>query len=81
MTSKQGTKYYFKGSGTGSMGSWTNHGTYVPDPLKQRIFVVPANLASTPVCITIYRDDLIKLSVLVEAICIAQDAKDCFIDD
>lgn len=51
MTSKQGTKYYFKGSGTGSMGHWAKHGTYVPDLEKQRVFVVPASLASTPVYI------------------------------
>lgn len=49
MTSKMGNKNYFKGSGTGSMGTLTEKGRFVPDPDKRRHFVVPEALFGTQV--------------------------------
>jgi large subunit ribosomal protein L41 len=49
MTSKMGNKHYYKGSGTGSMGSLTSKGAFVPDPEKRRVLVTPETLFSTQV--------------------------------
>ncbi|KAH9216101.1 mitochondrial ribosomal protein L27-domain-containing protein, partial [Leptodontidium sp. 2 PMI_412] len=44
LTTKATNKGYYKGTGTGSMGSHTKHGGYVMDWNKVRTYVVPANL-------------------------------------
>ncbi|KAK6520339.1 hypothetical protein TWF506_000613 [Arthrobotrys conoides] len=41
LTTKQVNGGYYKGTGTGSMGSHTKYGGYVLDPKKLRNYVVP----------------------------------------
>ncbi|KAG4439175.1 hypothetical protein IFR05_005328 [Cadophora sp. M221] len=44
LTTKATNKGYYKGTGSGSMGSHTKHGGYVMDWNKVRTYVVPDNL-------------------------------------
>ncbi|KAH7342594.1 50S ribosomal protein-like protein YmL27, partial [Rhexocercosporidium sp. MPI-PUGE-AT-0058] len=44
LTTKATNKGYYKGTGTGSMGSHTKHGGYVMDWNKVRTYVVPEDL-------------------------------------
>ncbi|CZS95659.1 related to MRPL27-mitochondrial ribosomal protein, large subunit [Rhynchosporium agropyri] len=46
LTTKQTNKGYYKGTGSGSMGSHTKHGGYLMDWEKVRTYVVPENLSS-----------------------------------
>ncbi|CAL3966456.1 hypothetical protein PZA11_003107 [Diplocarpon coronariae] len=44
LTTKQTNKGYYKGTGTGSMGSHTKYGGYIIDWTKVRTYVVPESL-------------------------------------
>ncbi|KAL2075453.1 hypothetical protein VTL71DRAFT_396, partial [Oculimacula yallundae] len=50
LTTKQTNKGYYKGTGSGSMGSHTKHGGYLMDWDKVRTYVVPdlSNFKLTP---------------------------------
>lgn len=52
LTTKQAGKDYYKGTGTGSMGSHTKFGAYRIDWSKVRTYVVP-DLADFHVCLSI----------------------------
>ncbi|EJT80201.1 hypothetical protein GGTG_00204 [Gaeumannomyces tritici R3-111a-1] len=47
LTTKDIKKGFYKGTGSGSMGSHTKWGTYKIDWRKVRTYVVPKNLAET----------------------------------
>src|SRR4051794_2581542 len=46
LSTKKANKGYYKGTGSGSMGSHTKHGGYVIDWSKVRTYVVPKDLKS-----------------------------------
>lgn len=50
LTTKQVNGGYYKGTGSGSMGSHTKHGGYVIDQNKVRTYVVPPDLDQFKVC-------------------------------
>lgn len=50
LSTKQAGKDYYKGTGTGSMGSHTKWGTYILDVKKMRTYVVP-DLTGFEVCL------------------------------
>lgn len=47
LTSKQGNKHYYKGTGSSGYGRLNAAGTYVVDWKKVRTYVVPADLNTT----------------------------------
>ncbi|KAG7664005.1 MRPL27 [[Candida] subhashii] len=47
LTTKQGNKHYYKGTGSSGIGSWTSDGRYILNWDKVRTFVVPTTLNST----------------------------------
>lgn len=49
LTTKQGNKDFYKGTGSANMGQHTKHGRYIIDYHKVRTYVVPAELATTDV--------------------------------
>lgn len=54
LSTKKTNKGYYKGTGTGSMGSHTKHGGYVIDWNKVRTYVVPNNLKDFKVHLQIF---------------------------
>ena len=41
MTGKRGNKNYYKGKGTGRLGSWTSRNNYVLEPWRLRDYIIP----------------------------------------
>ncbi|KAJ3012998.1 hypothetical protein HKX48_005973 [Thoreauomyces humboldtii] len=41
MSSKQGNKNFYKGTGSGKMGRWTARGRYILEPWRFRQWIVP----------------------------------------
>jgi len=50
LTTKQGPKDYYKGTGSGRMGDHTKYGGYIVNYDRVRTYCVPQNLDSFKVC-------------------------------
>ncbi|ODV90657.1 hypothetical protein CANCADRAFT_44302 [Tortispora caseinolytica NRRL Y-17796] len=46
LTSKHGNEHFYKGTGSGGIGRWTKHGSYIIDWNKVRTFVAPTSRMS-----------------------------------
>ena len=46
MNSKRGNKNYYKGKGTGRLGSWTSQGQFKIDPWRLREYMPPMSYSS-----------------------------------
>jgi len=51
LTTKQGPKDYYKGTGSGRMGDHTKYGGYIVNYDRVRTYCVPQNLDSFKVCL------------------------------
>lgn len=54
LTTKDGNKNYYKGTGSSGIGRWTKHGRYKVNYEKVRTYVVPAQLETTDVCVYLF---------------------------
>lgn len=62
LTTKQANKGFYKGTGTGSMGSHTKWGGYKIDYTKVRTYKVP-DLSDFPVCLSLSLLSLFPVSL------------------
>lgn len=61
LTTKQVNKGYYKGTGSGSMGTHTKHGRYMLDPWKIRTYIVPLSLEQFHVSVNVSVTPLSKI--------------------